>query len=418
MASYCAAQQSLPIIRRPRFGRKAADEIPMKLIERYIFRRIASATLLTFIALGAMVWLSQALRQFDLVTADGQAMTTFLQVSALLVPVLVTIVLPVSVMIAVIYVFNTLNTDSELVVINATGARQMTVLKPVLVAATIATLAVGSMTLYFSPLSLQIWTSLITSVRSGVIDSFMRDGAFVQLTPKLTFHMRNRDADGTLHGIFVSDDRDDAKAMTYLAEKGAILRNPLGTFLIMGNGTIQQRSKVDGSISMIEFSSYAFDMSSFASNSAAPDLKPLQRSTAYLLHPDPADPYYRDSPGKFAAELHDRISSPIYCFLFAIVPLLFLGQASSTRQSRNASIAAAVVLVLLFRSMPVFLPSETSVIARIVMYVVPIGLTVTSIVLLLAGVQLRPPERLIAFGEHLFGRISGLVGVRAPATAQ
>ena len=389
----------------------------MKLIERYIFRRIVSATALTFIALGTMVWLSQALRQFDLVTANGQAISTFLQVSALLVPVLVAIVFPVSLLIAVIYTFSSLNSDSELVVINASGARQFALLKPVLIVGLIATLVVGSMTLYFAPLALRSWQLLITNVRGNIITQFMQEGGFVSLTPQLTFHMRSRNQDGSLRGIFVSDDREADKTLSYLAERGAILENPLGLFLIMSNGTIQQRSKIDRSISMIEFSSYAFDLSSFTSTGTVPTLKPMERPTEYLFNPDPADPYFREFPGKFRAELHDRLTSPLYCFLFALIPLLFLGQAHSTRQSRTATIAAAVLLTVLVRAIPAFLPAETSIIAAIAMYVIPIGLTGLSIWLVLAGVQFRPPDWIVAFGERLYARASGLM-TRAPAAAR
>ena len=390
----------------------------MNLIERYIFRRIVSATLLTFIALGAMVWLSQALRQFDLVTADGQAFATFFQLSALLVPVLIVIVFPVSLLIAVIYAFTSLNNDSELVVINASGARQAALLKPVLLIGLIATIVVGSMTLYLSPLALSTWQVLITNVRGNIITSFMREGAFVSLTPKLTFHMRSRNQDGSLRGIFVSDDRDADKTVTYLAERGAILDNPLGVFLIMGNGTIQQRSKVDQSISIIEFSSYAFDLSSFTSSATVPTLQPVERPTAYLLHPDPNDPYFLQTPGKFRAELDDRLTAPLYCFLFALIPLLFLGQAQSTRQSRAATIASAVLLTVAIRAVPVFLPVETSRIAEVALYVLPVGITILGIWLFLAGVQFRPPDRLVAFGERLYARASGVMTRGAPAPAR
>lgn len=389
----------------------------MKLIERYIFRRIASATLLTFISLGAMVWLSQALRQFDLVTANGQAIATFFQVSALLVPVLIVIVFPVSLLIAVIYAFTSLNNDSELVVINASGARQISLLKPVLIVGFIATLVVGSMTLYFAPLALSTWQVLITNVRGNIITSFMREGDFVSLTPKLTFHMRSRNQDGSLRGIFVSDDRDPEKTVTYLAEKGAILDNPLGLFLIMGNGTIQQRSKIDQSISMIEFSSYAFDLSSFTSSATVATLQPAERPTSYLLHPDPNDPYLLQSPVKFRAELDDRLTAPLYCFLFALIPLMFLGQAQSTRQSRAATIASAVILTVVVRAVPVFLPVQTSGIAELAAYVFPVALSLLAIWLFLAGVQFRPPDWVVSLGERLFARASGIMTRDASAPA-
>jgi lipopolysaccharide export system permease protein len=383
----------------------------MRLIERYIFRKIASAATLVFVALGTMVWLSQALRQFDLVTANGQTVWTFLFVSALLIPALVSIVLPVALLIAVIYSFTSLNGDSELVVINASGASQMAVLKPVVAVGLVVTLLVASMTLYFAPLSLRSWQVLITNVRGDILTSILRPGAFMQPAQGLTIHVRGRNPDGTLQGLFVSDDREANQTSTYLAERGAILDNPLGVFLIMSNGTIQQLNKIDQSISMIEFSSYAFDLSSFTSSGTAPQLRPPEQSTFYLANPDPEDRYFRQFPGKFRAELHNRLSAPLYALLFAVLPLVFLGQAESARQSRTANATMAVIVTVALRAIGVFLPSfaETSSVAIVLMYAIPLGGTAVAAALVLTGNQMRPPEGIIAFSEVLFGRVSGLL---------
>ncbi len=391
----------------------------MKLIEQYIFRRIVGATTLTFVALGTMVWLSQALRQFDLVTANGQSVWTFLYVSALLVPALVTVVLPVALLIAVIYSFTHLNGDSELVVINSSGASQAVVLRPVLLVGTIVTLLVAAMSLYFAPLSLRAWQTLITNVRSDILTTILQPGQFMQPVGKLTIHIRSRDPDGTLHGIFVADDRDPGQTSTYLAERGAVIDNALGIFMIMNNGTIQQRSKADQSISMIEFSSYAFDLSSFRSSSTTPQLHPAERDTLYLLNPDPEDRYFRQYPGKFRAELHNRLSSPLYGLLFAVLPLVFLGQAESPRRSRAASVTMAVVIMTAMRALGVFLPNlaETSTLAVWLMYAVPLGGVLAASVLVLVGRQVQPPEAIVGFAETVFARTSGMLrsGVAAPA---
>jgi hypothetical protein len=95
---------------------------------------------------------------------------------------------------------------------------------------------------------------------------------------------------------------------------------------------------------------------------------------------------------------------------------MFLGQATSARQSRSASIAAAVLMTTGVRAIPVFLPSETSLWASVAMYVIPIGLTVLFSWLYLAGVQFRPPDRVVAVIEAIFSRASGLMGSR-PAAA-
>src|SRR3989304_2183999 len=190
----------------------------MKLIERYVFRRMAAALTLTFVALAAMVWLSQALRAFDLVTANGQSIWTFLNVTAFLIPVLVVIVLPIAALIAVIYTFATLNGDSELVVVNASGAPQFVLVKPVLLIGLITTVLVAAMSLYFAPLSVRLGHVLITTVRGDILTTIMREGQFMSLAPGLTFHMRGRNSDASLSGIFVSDDRDAGRSLTYLAE--------------------------------------------------------------------------------------------------------------------------------------------------------------------------------------------------------
>ena len=252
----------------------------MLLIENYIFRRMLRAFFLTLLVLSATVWLSQALRQFDVVANMGQTVLTFVEVSILLLPALATAVTPPSLLIAVIYTFRTLNDGSELVVINASGAPQGALLKPVLLTALIAAILTALMTLYFSPLALQKWREMITNVRGNFLTTILREGQFMSLAPNLTFHLSRRNTDGTLQGIFLSDGREPQTTITYLAERGAVLDNPLGVFLVMANGTIQKRDNKNNSISIIEFSSYAFDLSSFSSQASVPPLSPQERSTA------------------------------------------------------------------------------------------------------------------------------------------
>ena len=378
----------------------------MKLIERYIFVRMLSAASLCFLALATMLWLALSLRQFELVTDQGQSLWTFLNVSAYLIPFLVMIVLPISVSIAVIYTFATLNGDSELAVINASGASQMAMLKPALLLGLIATVIVGAMSTYLTPLTLRLGRTLITEVRGNIVNSIVREGEFVSLADGLTFHIQSRLPDGSFRGIFVSDDRDAEQTTTYLARTGAVIDNPVGVFLVMSDGTIQQRSNLDRRISMIEFSSYAFDLSTFASRGDVPAIPPAERSTANLLNPDLNDPVFQESPEQFAAELHDRITSPFYGFVFALVPLAFLGQARSTRESQAASIVLAVMAILFIRGggfLAVY-AARANPAAILPLYAIPLVATAATTALVLSGAQVRLPAALHALGETVFGR--------------
>jgi lipopolysaccharide export system permease protein len=231
--------------------------------------------------------------------------------------------------------------------------------------------------------------------------------------------MRGRNPDGSLQGIFVVDDREADRSTTYLAGKGAILDNPLGVFLVMANGVIQQRNKTENSISMIEFSSYAFDLSSLSSSASVAALLPRERSTAYLLNPDPDDPYFRQFPEQFRTELHGRLATPLYGLAFALLPLLFIGQAESPRESRIASITMLTVTIMVIDAAGLFLPNfaEASTAAVVLMYALPLGAAAITVALVLVGAQVRPPERFVALGEALFGRVSGLLRPEGHATA-
>ncbi|MHA1158352.1 MAG: LPS export ABC transporter permease LptF [Alphaproteobacteria bacterium] len=391
----------------------------MKLVERYIFTRTATAGLMIFVALGTMIWLSQALRQFDLVTSSGQSIMTFLLVSSLMIPPLFSIVLPVALLIATVYTLASLNTDSELVVINASGASPLTVLRPALALGLLAMVLVGVMSIHFTPYSLRIWQEVLVKVRSDILSTVIREGQFMNLTSGLTFHMRERNADGSLGGIFLADNRDAETSRTYLADKGALLENPLGTFLIMSNGTIQQRSNADGAISMIEFSSYAFDLTSFTSTGGEERIMTAsERPFLYLLNPDPDDRYLREQPEKFSVEIHKRLSVPLYALFFAVVPLVFLGQAESSRQSRAVSITMAIFVAFVVPALGFLLPglAESSLLAFYGLYAVPLISVALCVLFVLTGVRIRPPERVVTFAERVLARASGVVEDRAPAS--
>jgi lipopolysaccharide export system permease protein len=389
----------------------------MKLIERYIFRRILGGFLLSLIALSLMVWLATALKQFNLVTEKGQSLTLFLSVTLLLLPALVIVICPVALLIAVIYTLNSLNNDSELVVINASGASQVWLLRPVLAMGLLVTALIALATLYFSPLALRTWDDIVTDMRSTILSNVLHAGSFMTIADGLTFHIRARASDGTLEGIFMFDDRERDASATYLAQSGAIVESPLGQFLTMSNGTIQRRSKSDNTISIIDFTSYAIDLSNFSSPALTPDIRPNERTTAYVLHPDPQDRYFQKYPGKFRADFIDRLATPLYALVFAVVPLVFLGQAGSTRQSRAINITAAVWTAICLRAIGFFMPGLVEESAGFIplMLGLPIVALIIAIVLVLFAVQPQPPDWLVDFGETVFGRTGGKKG--APAQA-
>lgn len=318
-------------------------------LERYILRQATGAFIACLLALTVVVWLTQALRELDLLTLKGQTLLVFLSLTGLALPALVLIIAPIALFIAIIYTLNRLNSDSELVVMAASGMSRLRLARPFLVLAVIVSVFSGVFSLYVAPMAMQGFRYLITEIRADIIATVLRDGTFTDVSPGLTFHVRERDRDGSLNGLMVSDTRDEERDFAYLAETGQILEMPTGTYLVMQDGNIQRRERDRGGVTVIAFEQYALDLSQFAPSAEASYFKPKERTTAQLFNPDPDDPTYEQLAPHMRGEIHERLVAPLYPLAFTLIGLAFLGAARTNRQSRWVAILLAVICVGLLR---------------------------------------------------------------------
>src|SRR5579871_2391505 len=104
----------------------------MASIDRYIFRTIFGGFLLILVSLTLVIWITQILRQVDLITNQGQTILVFLRITSLLVPVLMVVIAPIALVLAICYALTKLNGDSEMVVMNAAGIAPRRIFVPVL----------------------------------------------------------------------------------------------------------------------------------------------------------------------------------------------------------------------------------------------------------------------------------------------
>lgn len=322
----------------------------MTTFERYVLRRLSTAFLMTLTALAGIVWATQALRQLDLVTAKGQTIAQFIGMTLLAMPFLMLTIAPFALLIATILVLNTLSNDSELIVINASGASRTVLVRPVLVFSLSVSLFCASLSLVFAPMGLASLRDEITKVRVDLVANIVRPGRFIGIEDGLTFHIRNRGGDGQLDGLLLHDERAEDTIFTYEAARGNIVEAAGRTLLVMQDGTIQRRTRRTGSISIVRFQSYAFDLSSMVPSGTVATYKASERSTAELLSPAPGDVYAAENRSRLVAEFHDRLSQPLYPLVFGLIVFLFVGQPKTTRQNRTLAIGAALMLALMLRA--------------------------------------------------------------------
>ncbi|MET0530066.1 MAG: LPS export ABC transporter permease LptF [Microvirga sp.] len=362
----------------------------MTLLERYILKISFSAFVACLVALTAVIWITQALRELDLLTGKGQTLFIFLTVTGLSLPALINVIAPVALFMAVIYTLNRLNGDSELIVMSAGGMAPQRLLRPFIALAAFICIVVGMISVYIMPASFQELRLLFTKIRADFVATMAKEGQFITLENGITFHYRERSGDALL-GIFMEDQRDKKKPIVYLAERGQTVETNGQAYLVLEKGSVQRKEPNSRDSSIVAFERYAVDLAAFNREDGEVIYKPRERSTTQLLLPDKSDPLYQLQPGRFRAELHERLSSWLYPLAMMAIAFAALGEARTTRQGRGLAIAAAIVGVVLLRILGFAASSAAarSAAAVIAIYAVPIGTIVICLMLIFQGPAMR-----------------------------
>jgi lipopolysaccharide export system permease protein len=321
----------------------------MGSINRYIFRATLGAFVIVLVSLTAVIWVTQALRDIDIMTSQGQTILVFVGITGLIIPLLVLVIAPIALLIAAAHVLNKMSNDSEIIVMNAAGMSPWVVFRAFMAAALVVSLLVGVIGAYFAPKGLRMLRDWLTEVRANVVSSIVQPGRFTAIENGVTIHIRERRPNGQLAGIFLDDRRNPNERITILAEIGELLDNASGTYLVLQKGVVQRYEVGQRDPAMVAFDRYAFDLSQFSGGAQSVRYSIRERYLWQLLFPDPKDQFYIEQPDQFRAELHDRLIAPLYPLAFVVIAYAYLGAPRTTRQSRTLSMLGAIGGVALLR---------------------------------------------------------------------
>lgn len=317
----------------------------MGVYSRYVFRQTAGAVVMILATLIIIIWVSVALKDIDLMTSEGQTLGVFLYMTILAMPQIIGIVLPMALLIACIHNLNKLSGDSEIIVMAASGAGRWKFAWPLLLLGIIAMLLVLANNAYLQPTAQRELRSYIIKVRTDLIAHVLQPGRFTTPIKKLTFHIRARGENGDILGFIMHDARDENQIMSYMANRSRLIKKGDNAYLVMYDGHIHRKAKNSPDVQVIAFDQYIFDLSRFEGGKGKKiHYKTYESYIGELYNPSPDNVHFKRRPGSFRAELHDRLSNPLYPILFVLTALALLGFPRTTREDRLVSILIAFAL--------------------------------------------------------------------------
>jgi len=317
-----------------------------------MLRQTLAVLIFVAVSFTAAVWLVQSLRLIDLIVNRGLSAGLFVYLAILILPRFIDAVLPIAVFVAVLFTYNRLLNESELVVMRAAGMSQAALARPALITGGIAMAVLMSLSVYFLPAANRAFKELQFEVRNRFASVLLQEGVFNTISDNLTIYVRARESNGELVGLLIHDNRTRTKPITFVAERGAIVEAEGGPRMLMVNGSRQQRDTQTDKLSVLTFEKYTLDLAGFRDAPGVREREPDERYLHELLFP-------AESNGRtvnrraLMAEANLRLVTPLTALAFAAIPIACLLPGEFNRRGQTRRILVAILLGFLFETLDI-----------------------------------------------------------------
>ena len=360
----------------------------MNKLQRYYFAQTLPVFLLIMAGLTLVALLSQSLSQLDLLFERGQSATTFMGISVLAVPQIMSVIVPVGLFAATVSVYSRMHQDNELIIAYASGWTKWRVAAPAFRLAALAMAAALAINLFVQPVALREMRERLFSIRADFVSMMVREGEFRSSSEGLMIYAQKVDRSGIMTGMMINDSKSGTVPVVFVAQTGVISKPDTGPVIVLRNGSIQ-RKLPDGSLDIVGFSTYVFELKGFADTKLELFYKPSDRFLSELLAPDMTHYWDQAHVGDLYTEANRRLASPLLSIAAVALALMAVLGGSYSRLGYTKRIVwASVGLVVMLLSFSGILPiASDKPIVGIALYLIPIG------VIFFATAQMRPQIR-------------------------
>ncbi len=319
----------------------------MKKLNIYIVKQIIIGFLLVSFSLMSILWLTQSLRFVSLITNKGIPIGLFVEMTSLLMPRLFVILSPICLFVSVLFVYNRMLSDRELIVMQAAGISPWQNSKPAMFMGIIMTLFIVYVQNFGIPAAEKAFNELEWQVKNDVSHLMFREGEFTELQSGLTVFISEHHKDGSVAGILINDERTPNVKMTVTSEQGRIVYTDKGPRIILVNGSRQEINTLKNQFTSLAFDRYSVDFG-LSGKQKEKDTSARERTFSELMNADKDTSLDDKEKRKYIVEGHRRILVPLYNLLFALLGCtgLLVGNFNRRGQSRIISMSIISMVVL------------------------------------------------------------------------
>lgn len=325
----------------------------MRIINRYFLRQLVAIFVMLLLILTGLAWMVQIMSMMKMLMNYGIAVGSFLGLTMLMIPFIVSIIIPFVTFIAVIFVYNKMIADNEVTVMMASTLSPGQLARPALTLAAFMTALHLFLNLFVVPSTQARFYDMQWNLRYGLAHLKLQEAAFTELARGLVVYV-DRVSGHDLAQVMLSDMRGHDAEYVIFAEKGKLVSTVRGLSIVMDNGSLQVLSNAK-TIGTFE----TFDMDLNVDERDGGGAYRVRRIPTVDLVKSVAESPDMKRHRTVLAEMATRFVAPFMNMVLALLCTLILLRTSLLR--RRASFAPAAAVAAMAVAMAAFMSATNMI---------------------------------------------------------
>ncbi|RPG86141.1 MAG: LptF/LptG family permease [Candidatus Puniceispirillum sp. TMED245] len=311
--------------------------------DRYLFAQMLRVAFAVTVTLVGIMWLFQTIRILELVINRGAPLADFMVMSVTVIPLWLTVAMPIGTFIAIIWVFHRSLADRELLVAQASGRSAHQLARAPMALGLLVTSFLVFNSVILLPFSFSIYKQIQFKLRNAIPTVMLQDNVFIDVVDGMTMLIGKKYDDGLAEDVFIHDERDNGAIVTLTARVGQFVEKDGQPAVILQDGQRVELTDAGNAGATLLFDTHTVFITPRERRQAT--RMPIEMNEDKIRNL--LDPATSPSPGyvdQRVAEGHYRIVSPMLALALGLVASagVLFGQIRQSTWSRRTIVTLAV----------------------------------------------------------------------------
>lgn len=317
-------------------------------VTNYLFFEMWPSLVLGVLVFVFILLMAQALRLTEMVLAQGISFMVVVEIMGYLSISFLPVILPMSLLFAVLLTYGRLSADSEMVALKAVGYSQLALTIPALLLSLMVAVLSAQTFFQLAPWGNRQFEVLVTKIASTKAQATLKEGTFSESYFDLVIYANKVDQKtGRIEKVFIYDERSSDVPLTIISKSGQIIEDPKAKgrsiLLQLQDGSIHRKGEAHTKVNFGTLEVRLSDQATEAVRAKSPPSLTMDEIRERLTQENLS----ADDRRAALIEYHKRIAISCVCVIFGLLGV-GLGTQTNRRSAKGSGFITSLGVVIFY----------------------------------------------------------------------